>query len=457
MSKDSSNKNHIKNGVNMRLICPNCVAQYEVDQDVIPPEGRDVQCANCGHSWFQDSVQMFSEETAEPLGAGDPDSDVPPELFNDLEGKLSTPFASTRANVAPDPDGLEAEEPRDDFQIEQQPASPSSRMDPEALDMVREEAEYSSGEKPPAAQLEAPVDEPPATPGALNLDDILNDLPDLPDVEEPEITPFSDAPEQEQDEPETVAQDVDGADDDMDEIRRRIMELERAENTTAPSDISAPEQAVTENADDLDIPDLDPVEVAAPAGPAAETDNPFKRPVRNATPDAEIIEAAPEPAKVDDLYQENIPAEEPIDAEIAALISDQDDAEAAPKRSARKIARRAFPTDGTPAGALYDEKPTAAKDMFPDVDELTSELVHDAESTPEQPQEAKPAKVKSSGGFMRGFTLAILFFIIIGVLYFFAPVIAEYVPQAKPVLDIITQTMQQLIGYATPLIEQIKG
>ncbi len=37
----------------MRLVCPNCGAQYEVDDQVIPAEGRDVQCSNCGHTWFQ--------------------------------------------------------------------------------------------------------------------------------------------------------------------------------------------------------------------------------------------------------------------------------------------------------------------------------------------------------------------------------------------------------------------
>lgn len=37
----------------MRLICPNCDAQYEIDDHAIPVEGRDVQCSNCGHTWFQ--------------------------------------------------------------------------------------------------------------------------------------------------------------------------------------------------------------------------------------------------------------------------------------------------------------------------------------------------------------------------------------------------------------------
>ncbi len=37
----------------MRLTCPNCGAQYEVPDEVIPDEGRDVQCSNCGDTWYQ--------------------------------------------------------------------------------------------------------------------------------------------------------------------------------------------------------------------------------------------------------------------------------------------------------------------------------------------------------------------------------------------------------------------
>jgi predicted Zn finger-like uncharacterized protein len=37
----------------MRITCPNCGAQYEVDDALIPEAGRDVQCSNCGKGWFQ--------------------------------------------------------------------------------------------------------------------------------------------------------------------------------------------------------------------------------------------------------------------------------------------------------------------------------------------------------------------------------------------------------------------
>ncbi|MBS8226625.1 zinc-ribbon domain-containing protein [Vannielia litorea] len=38
----------------MRLVCPNCGAQYNVDDSAIPEAGRDVQCSSCGHGWFQE-------------------------------------------------------------------------------------------------------------------------------------------------------------------------------------------------------------------------------------------------------------------------------------------------------------------------------------------------------------------------------------------------------------------
>lgn len=44
----------------MRLVCPNCEAKYEVPDDAIPDSGRDVQCANCGHAWFQTRSRAVS-------------------------------------------------------------------------------------------------------------------------------------------------------------------------------------------------------------------------------------------------------------------------------------------------------------------------------------------------------------------------------------------------------------
>lgn len=48
----------------MRLVCPNCEAKYEVPEDAIPESGRDVQCANCGHAWYQMRPRSGGAETA---------------------------------------------------------------------------------------------------------------------------------------------------------------------------------------------------------------------------------------------------------------------------------------------------------------------------------------------------------------------------------------------------------
>ncbi|WP_319546132.1 zinc-ribbon domain-containing protein [Ruegeria conchae] len=49
----------------MRLTCPNCSAQYEVPDEVIPEDGREVQCSNCEKTWFQEKHPATGETEAE--------------------------------------------------------------------------------------------------------------------------------------------------------------------------------------------------------------------------------------------------------------------------------------------------------------------------------------------------------------------------------------------------------
>ena len=72
----------------MRLICPNCSARYEVPADVIPAEGRDVQCSNCQETWFQTH----------------PDT----EPQTDVAQTLKEHFAQTEPEAAPIPEQSDA-------------------------------------------------------------------------------------------------------------------------------------------------------------------------------------------------------------------------------------------------------------------------------------------------------------------------------------------------------------
>lgn len=65
-------------GRKMRLICPNCDAQYEVPDDIMPVAGRDVQCSNCGQTWFQHHPDHTPSEQSELIDAPAPDEETAP-------------------------------------------------------------------------------------------------------------------------------------------------------------------------------------------------------------------------------------------------------------------------------------------------------------------------------------------------------------------------------------------
>ena len=75
---------------NMRLICPNCDAQYEVDDSVIPIDGRDVQCSSCGQTWFQKSATQLENENDTSDETDTSLADQEPDLSVDSESELST-------------------------------------------------------------------------------------------------------------------------------------------------------------------------------------------------------------------------------------------------------------------------------------------------------------------------------------------------------------------------------
>ncbi len=147
----------------MRLTCPNCGAIYEVPDNVIPEDGRDVQCSNCAHTWFQgpadapndapegdDAPEDTFEDTiapeaepadepdvdpAEPVALSDPQTDdelSPEEMLDRLAAEEEAESA------VPTEDELD---PEDDA-----PAAtlPRRELDPMVREVLRQEAEYEA-------------------------------------------------------------------------------------------------------------------------------------------------------------------------------------------------------------------------------------------------------------------------------------------------------------------------
>ncbi len=113
----------------MRLTCPNCAAQYEVDASVIPEDGRDVQCSTCGHTWWQ-TRDEGGEAAADAQPADDPVA-APAEAPEDAESAVQTDENAPAAHTAAD--GPEqADEPAQSAAVEAADEAPITDDAPKA-------------------------------------------------------------------------------------------------------------------------------------------------------------------------------------------------------------------------------------------------------------------------------------------------------------------------------------
>ncbi|MBC7735921.1 MAG: zinc-ribbon domain-containing protein [Candidatus Saccharibacteria bacterium] len=140
----------------MRLVCVNCDAEYEVDAAAIPLTGRDVQCSNCGHGWFQPHPDALPAHEADPdifemvpqrKVAADPDD----ETWDD--------DASEEIPEIVGPVGVNLTKPADD--VMPAPVIPPvpRTLDDTVMAVLREEAEREAAARraEAAAAKKAPV------------------------------------------------------------------------------------------------------------------------------------------------------------------------------------------------------------------------------------------------------------------------------------------------------------
>ena len=125
----------------MRLTCPNCGAQYEVPDEVIPETGRDVQCSNCGDTWFQPHPDHMPDPEQDTADSAPTASDNLPDYDSEAETEPARPPETPQ-----DDDFAEhaAEESvRDETEDAAGDAPEPSRreLDSSVRDILRQEAE----------------------------------------------------------------------------------------------------------------------------------------------------------------------------------------------------------------------------------------------------------------------------------------------------------------------------
>lgn len=128
----------------MRLICPSCGAQYEVDESVIPETGRDVQCSNCGHAWFQSPAVVAP---AEDRDAVDTTTAAPDEhSAESADEEAGTDAGVSQAGTEPDVSEAET----DAGKASPAEEAPEGEDRPKPLDIVRQVNRAEGRDTPPA-------------------------------------------------------------------------------------------------------------------------------------------------------------------------------------------------------------------------------------------------------------------------------------------------------------------
>ncbi|MGH1464365.1 MAG: zinc-ribbon domain-containing protein [Cognatishimia sp.] len=370
----------------MRLTCPNCGAQYEVPIDVIPAEGRDVECSNCNVTWFQ--AHPNSELEGETSG-GAPQED--PEWVPDVDVAIEIEDVSDQSDVtAPD---------------DPEPTSPDAG--PEMSEGIVSMAADATDQALAAAVKEAVRRAVPQQFSA-NDDNQGNSVEaeNQPDFED-ELNAWLDGGGA-----ETVEEPTDYAQELADTA---------AELTTEP--------AVS-----LEFAEPEITETTAEHPPVAEQDE------TDADTPAPVGKRRSLDPAVADVLREEAAHEAEIRAEESGIESQTELGLTAPVDDGARRVRQSKERMAKLRGMSVEEAETPAKpvpansrrDLLPDIEEINSTLRSTEDRTPsENPDGRRTANQRRAGGNRIGFALAILLVAAAAYVYTKPETVTGAIPQAE--------------------------
>ncbi|MCP5072105.1 MAG: hypothetical protein GY947_02265 [Rhodobacteraceae bacterium] len=495
----------------MRLVCPRCVAQYEVDDGAIPETGCEVQCANCEHVWYQDSIQMLPDR--EPAVektelAAESFQSEQGEIFDDLEGVGDAEFRSARPE---DSDIQEKDQTDDAFDEEEDDYDDppgdlpegAGEVDEEVLDVLRSEAAFSSARATLDATLDdesEATDEP--TGGLADAEDEPEDLSAFLDAHADAASPESDEVEVDAE----ADQEPDGEFDplrDLGAIRSQLSEMQEAADSGSGAESEyepvlpredVEDEPTAEDPDDefsdlTSILDAEDDEDAAP-----EVDDALDpQPRRAYRADSDWLdETGDDDFEVDTDEEFDLDEEEPDDEEAGSAIPAAAALGSMRPRPSGNVRVRAPSVLGVrealeeEAEELADlaanapsepverpkrpqqaeagdktERPGAAasrKELLPDVDELDSTLRSEA-AKPSRELESvgEEDEVPSSGGFRRAFIWTLFIFALLAAVYVYRADIKETFPASAAVLDPYVGFVNGLRGSIDEIVAYVRG
>jgi predicted Zn finger-like uncharacterized protein len=155
----------------MILTCPSCGTQYVVKDGTIPPEGRQVRCASCKHSWHQApeteeaAAPVEEEGYAPPEEAVDAEPEAPVEQATEEEDESVAEATLIEPRSGPEAEERAYEEANLDAEEDAVPEEPSDRSSGPAgatyahsqFDIVRPErssAVVEDWKEPPQAEVQ---------------------------------------------------------------------------------------------------------------------------------------------------------------------------------------------------------------------------------------------------------------------------------------------------------------
>jgi predicted Zn finger-like uncharacterized protein len=130
----------------MILTCPNCGTQYVVKDDAIPPQGRQVRCASCKHSWHQDPLSAPGPEATE-----DPETVAEATIIEPRSGPEAEERAYEGAMMEDEPEAVASAEPAE------APPEPAAEAEEGGELAAEQHAQEVSADFNTAAGTEAPA------------------------------------------------------------------------------------------------------------------------------------------------------------------------------------------------------------------------------------------------------------------------------------------------------------